>query len=56
MKRDYQNGGEHVFHIHEYSAPGIDYRQPARNITPQEYKKYKKFFKGVKLDAREQPK
>ena len=40
--------GEHVFHVHEYSAPGIDNRQPARNITTQEYEKYKKFFKGVK--------
>lgn len=41
--------GEHVFHIHEYSVPGIENRQHARNITPQEYEKYKKYFKGVKL-------
>lgn len=40
--------GEHVFHIHEYSAPGIDNRQPARKITIREYEKYKKFFKGVR--------
>lgn len=40
--------GEHVFHVHEYPIPGIENRQPARNITPQEYEKYKKFFKGVK--------
>lgn len=40
--------GEHVFHVHEYPIPGVEYRQPARNITPQEYEKYKKLFKGVK--------
>lgn len=40
--------GEHVFHVHEYPIPGIENRQPARNITPQEYEKYKRFFKGVK--------
>lgn len=35
-------------HIHEYPIPGIENRQPARNITPQEYEKYKRFFRGVK--------
>ena len=39
--------GEHVFHIHEYPIPGIENRQPARNITSQEYEKYKRFFRGV---------
>ena len=38
--------GEHIFHVHEYSALGIDNRQPARNKTPQEYEKYKKFLRG----------
>ena len=28
--------------------PGVEYRQPARTITPQEYEKYKRLFKGVK--------
>ena len=48
----FENGlsiaGEHVFHVHEYSKPGVENRKPARKITPQEYEKYKKFFKGVK--------
>lgn len=40
--------GEHVFHVHEFSSPGIENRKPARKITTQEYEKYKKYFKGVK--------
>ena len=40
--------GEHVFHVHDYSSPGIDHRLSAREITKSEYEKYKKFFKGVK--------
>jgi len=40
--------GEILADVYEYSAPGIDNRQPVRNITTQEYEKYKKFFNGVK--------
>ena len=40
--------GEHVFHVHEYSKPGIENRKPARVITKEEYEKYKKYFRGVK--------
>lgn len=39
--------GEPVFHVHEYSLPGIDFRLPARAIKPSEYEMYKKYFKGA---------
>lgn len=39
--------GKNVFHIHEYSNPGIDYRQGSRLMTPDEILKYKKYFKGI---------
>lgn len=39
--------GKNVFHIHEYSNPGIDYRQSSRLMTPDEILKYKKYFKGI---------
>ena len=48
----FENGiskhGEPVFHVHEYSSPGIDFRLPARAITPNEYERYKKYFKGAR--------
>ena len=40
--------GEHVFHVHEYSKPGIENRKAARAMTKQEFEKYKKYFRGVK--------
>lgn len=40
--------GEHVFHVHEYSRPGIENRKAARAITKQEFEKYKKYFRGAK--------
>ncbi|MCI1268771.1 MAG: hypothetical protein LKG21_02565 [Ruminococcus sp.] len=39
--------GKNVFHIHEFSKPGIDNRQKSRLMTPEEISKYKKYFKGV---------
>ena len=39
--------GEAVFHYHEYSSPGIEHRGKAQPITPEMFKKYKKYFKGV---------
>lgn len=39
--------GKNVFHIHEFSKPGIDNRQKSRLMTPKEISKYKKYFKGV---------
>lgn len=39
--------GENVFHIHEYSQPGIDYRGKARPMTPEEIDTYKHLFKGI---------
>lgn len=49
----FENGlsknGEHVLHVHEYTTPGIENRPKARLITTEEYKKYKKYFKGVTL-------
>ena len=39
--------GNHVFRIHEYSKPGIEYRQKGRLMTPEEIQKYRKYFKGV---------
>lgn len=50
----FENGlskaGEAVLHVHEYSLPGIENRRKARKIKPWEITKYKKFFKGVKLE------
>lgn len=39
--------GQSVFHIHEYMAPGIEYRQKARLMTLDEINQYKKYFKGI---------
>ena len=39
--------GKNVFHIHEYSQPGIEHRQKGRLMTPDEIQKYRKYFKGV---------
>lgn len=39
--------GLNVFHIHEYTKPGIEHRQKSRFMTPDEIQKYRKFFKGV---------
>lgn len=47
FEKGISEAGEHVFHVHEYSKPGVDNRKPARKITQAEYEKYKKFFKGV---------
>ena len=35
-----------VFHVHEYTR---DFGRTTRPITPAEFEKYKKFFKGVRL-------
>lgn len=39
--------GLNVFHIHEYTQPGIEHRQKGRYMTPDEIQKYRKYFKGV---------
>ena len=39
--------GKNVFHIHEFSKPGIENRQGSRLMTPDEITKYKKYFKGI---------
>lgn len=39
--------GKNVFHVHEYSKPGIENRQKGRLMTPEEVNKYKKYFKGI---------
>ena len=43
-----------VLHIHIYQKPGVEYHKDKttekRFLTRDEYKKYKKFFKGVKID------
>lgn len=36
---------ELAFHIYEYPIMHVENRQPVRNITPQEYEKYKKILK-----------
>ncbi len=41
--------GKPVLHVHEFSAPGIEHRKKSRPIRPDELKKYRKYFKGVKL-------
>ena len=40
--------GEPVLHVHEYPVAGIQNRQKGRHISMDEYKKYRKYFKGVK--------
>ena len=40
------NGHEKVLHIHEYKRDNFNDRPP-RLLTAEEYKKYKKYFKGV---------
>ncbi len=45
------NGGnksENVLHIHEYNRDNFKDRKP-RLLTPEEIKKYKKYFKGIKV-------
>ena len=39
--------GKSVFHIHEFSKPGIDNRQNGRLMTPEEISRYRKYFKNV---------
>ena len=39
--------GKNVFHIHEYTSPGIEHRQKSRLMTPDEIQKYRKYFKGI---------
>ena len=46
-EKGFSTVGEAVIHVHEYSAPGIENRLPAREITKDEFDKYKKYFKGV---------
>ncbi len=41
--------GEPVLHYHEYSAPGVEYRGKAKQITPALIEKYRKYFKGVSI-------
>lgn len=45
-----------VLHIHIHQKPGIDYHNDSttekRKLNRAEYEKYKKFFKGVKIDER----
>ena len=44
----YGNHPDNVLHVHEY--PRNDFKnRTTRPITEEEIKKYKKFFKGVKL-------
>ena len=43
--------GKNVFHIHEFSKPGIDYRKKGRWMTPAEISKYRKYFKNVSQEA-----
>ena len=40
------NRHENVLHVHEYGKDNFGDR-PARLLTPHEYQKYKKYFKGV---------
>lgn len=47
FEKGISKAGEAVFHVHDYSAPGIENRSKGRAITSEEFKKYKKFFKGV---------
>ena len=39
---------ENVLHIHEYERDNFDFR-PARLLTPEEIKQYRKYLIGVKL-------
>lgn len=47
-------GSGNVLHIHIYEKAGIDNHNASttikRKLTRDEYQKYKKFFKGVKVD------
>lgn len=47
FEKGISKAGEPVFHIHEYSAPGIENRRRGRTMTAGELKKFKKYFKGV---------
>ncbi len=40
------NRSENILHVHEYQRDNFKDRK-ARLITESEYKKYKKYFKGV---------
>ena len=40
------NRHENVLHVHEYKRDNFGDR-PARSLTQEEYRKYKKYFKGV---------
>lgn len=39
--------GKNVFHIHEYTEPGIEHRQKSRFMTPEEIQQYRKYFSNV---------
>lgn len=51
----FENGlsenGKNVFHIHDFSKPGIDNRQKGRLMTPSEISHYRKYFKNVSQDT-----
>lgn len=42
------NRTENILHVHEYQRDNFKHRH-ARLLTEEEMKKYKKFFKGVKI-------
>ncbi len=50
------NGGdrkESILHIHEYTHPGhFQSRSSARKLSDAEYKKYSRYFLGVRKNAR----
>lgn len=45
-----------VLHIHIYHTPGVENHRSttteSRKLTRSEYNRYRKFFKGVKIDER----
>jgi len=43
--------GKSVFHIHEFSKPGIDNREKGRLMTPEEIFHYRKYFKNISDDT-----
>lgn len=48
FEKDLSKAGKPVFHVHEYTHPGIEHRQKGRSIKAHEYQKYEKYFKGVR--------
>lgn len=47
FEKDLSENGKKVFHIHEYSKPGIEYRQKGRLMTDVEVQAYRRYFKNV---------